>query len=273
MEKTELKHWRKTWALKETLIYRQAAYDQVNFVINKICGNLLKCKGFVVSHHTSKSCKLPVYFIKLRNGIRLTMRCNFYDWKLSVEIPEEYASLPTNYLPEDCLSYDLVQNKIDKISPCYCEGFKKEWCYDAYDPQLPPKKFTIEIPDDERLYVIIHYLKHAYPDVTFNPKDDKRTVDELKSDIEKILDAHGFNDWKEETNCEGKVSKYRVMNAWEILRRTYCIMDEYPYSEEIRKVFGKSMCISNDPQRYAEVIKKFPEIHKEFLMEEWMYND
>ena len=243
MEKTELKHWRKTWALEEALIYKQAAYNQAHFFINKICGDLLKSKGFVVSHHTSKSCKLPVYFIKLRNGIRLTMRCNFYDWKLSVEIPEEYASLPTNYLPEDCLSHDLVQNKRDKISPCYCEGFKKEWCYDAYDPQLPPKKFTIEIPDDERLYVIIHYIKHAYPDVTFNPEDDKRTVDELKSDIEKIL--------------------------W----RTYCIMVEYPYSEEIRKVFGKSMCISNDPQSYAEVIKKFPEIHKEFLMEEWMYND
>ena len=270
MDKTELKYWKRKWELDDDLIYKKAGINQAAFVSNKICGNLLKTHGFVVSTHYSKSCELPVYFMKIRNGIKLIMRCNFYDWKLSVEIPEEYNDLPANYLPEDCLSHSMVENKGEKIAPCYCEGFKKEWCYDAYIPERPSKKFTIEIPDDERLYVIIHYLKHAYPDKIFNIDDDKRTVEEIKASIDKILDDNGFNDWKDDVSW-GKPCKRRVMSAWEIIWRTYCLIDDL--SSEIRAIYGESMCISEDTQRYAECILKFPNVHEEWLKEEWMYSD
>ena len=270
MEKIELDYWKRKWELDENLIYKKAALSQASFVKGSICGNLLKARGFVVSTHCSKSCELPVYFIKLRNGIKLIMRCNFYDWKISVDIPEEYDILPANYLPTDCLSHCLVENATDKIPLCYLEGFKKEWSFDAYIPEQPGKRFTIEIPDDERLYVIIHYLKHAYPDKVFNPEDDQRTIEEIKASVENIINANGYNDWYDDTSW-GKPHKRRIMSAWEILWRTYCIMDDM--SSEIRKEFGSSMCIENDPQRYAETIKRFPEIHKEFLMEEWMFNE
>jgi hypothetical protein len=268
--KDELKYWRRKWELSEELIYKNAAKSQASFVQNKIVGNLLKTVGFVVSHHYSKSCELPVYFMKMRNGIKIIMRCNFYDWKLSVEIPKEYADLPANYLPEDCLSHDMVENKGEKIPPCYCEGFKKEWCYNAYIPEQPGKKFTIEIPDDERLYVIMHYLKHAYPDKNFNISDDKRSVEELKTNIDNILDANGFNEYREDTSW-GKPTQRRVMSAWEIIWRTYCKLDDL--SSEIREIYGESMCISNDSQRYSECILRFPEVHKEWLMEEWLFSD
>lgn len=269
--KEELKYWNRKLKLDDNLIYKNAAETQISFVQNKIVGNLLRTVGFVVSHHYSKSCELPVYFIKMRNGIKIIMRCNFYDWKLSVEIPEEYAVLPPNYLPEDCLSYDMVVNKGQKIPPCYLEGFKEEWCYDAYIPEHPGKKFTVEIPDDERLYVILHYLKHAYPDKTFCINDDKRSVKEIKQSIDKILDANGFNDYREYIFF-GKPSKRRVMDAWEIICLTYCKL-YYDLDSEIREIYGKSICISNDSQCYAECILRFPEIHKEWLMEEWLFND
>ena len=76
-----------------------------------------------------------MYFLKLRNGIKLIMRCNFYDWKVSVEIPDDYEPLPKDYLPTDCLSHSMVENKGERIAPCYMEGFRKEWCYDAYIPE------------------------------------------------------------------------------------------------------------------------------------------
>ena len=264
--KDELKYWSRKWKLNDELIYKNAAKTQLSFVQNKIVGNLLKTVGFVISHHYSKSCELPVYFMKMRNGIKIIMRCNFYDWKLSVEIPEEYADLPPNYLPEDCLSHNMIENKGEKIPPCYCEGFKKEWCYDAYIPERPGKKFTVEIPDDERLYVILHYLKHAYPDKIFCISDDKRSAEEIKASIDKILYANGFN----ESIC-GKPSQCRVMSAWEIIWQTYCKIDDL--SSEIREIYGQSMCISNDSQRYAECILRFPEIHEEWLMEEWLFSD
>ena len=31
--------------------------------------------------------------------------------------------------------------------------------------------------------------------------------------------------------------------------------------------------VSKDSQEYAKVIMRFPEVHEEFLREEWMYND
>jgi hypothetical protein len=61
------------------------------------------------------------------------------------------------------------------------------------------------------------------------------------------------------------------MSAWEIIWRTYCLLDDL--SSEIRAIYGESMCISEDTQRYAECILKFPNVHEEWLKEEWMYSD
>ena len=264
---TELQYWMRKWELDDNLIYKKAGESQACWVRGKICGNLLKTRCFVVSTHHSKSCRLPVYYMKMRNGIQLIMRCNFHDWKVSVEIPESYEPLPANYLPADCFSHDRVEHEGEKIPSCYCEGFEEEWCFDAYNPQQPPKKFTVEIPDDERLYVVLHYLKHAYPDIVFNIEDDKRTVDEIKQALDEIFDKNGFSDLRDD-NSWGKVVKRPVMSGYEIIWRTYNKLDDMYYGHEIDiKEFPS---VSDDTQKYAEAIVKFPEAHAEFLMEEWM---
>lgn len=268
--KQELMYWMRKWELDENLIYKKAGEKQAAFVRSKICGNLLHTHGFVVSTHYSKSCELPVYFLKLRNGIKLIMRCNFYDWKVSVEIPDDYEPLPKDYLPTDCLSHSMVENKGERIAPCYMEGFRKEWCYDAYIPEQPGKKFSIEIPDDCRLYVIIHRLKHAYPDVAFDPSTDHRTMEQIKESVDKILADNGFLDMRDDVSW-GKPVKRSVMSAWEIIWQTYQKMDEMYYDG---KMTVKEMpTVSKDSQEYAKVIMRFPEVHEEFLREEWMYND
>lgn len=256
------------WDLDEKLNYSKSAEKQAVFVRDKICGNLLHTKGFVVGHHFSKSCYLPVYYTKMRNGIKVIMRNNFYDWKVSVEIPEGVL-YPSNFLPEDCLSYSMVEDKLEKIPTCYLEGFKKEWSYDAYNPERPPRKFTIEVPDKERLYVVLHSLKHILPEISFKPEEDKRDVGEIEASIRKIYDDNGFNEEAEDTSW-GKPIKRKVMSGWEIFWRTHCKIDDMYYDGVIPV---EASYPEDDPLKFAALILKYPEIHEEFLMEEWLYAD
>ena len=269
MEPQELLYWMRKWELDDKLIWKKSSERQACFVRNKVAGNLLKSKCFVVSTHHSKSCLLPVYYIKMRNGIKIIMRENFYDWKVSVVIPDDYPDLKPNTLPDDCLSYSMVKSKTEKISSCYLEGFKDEWSFDAYIPEKPGKRFTIEVPDDERLYVVLHTLKHAYPDVTFNVDDDKRSMEEIKGSIDRIFNENGFNDM-EEVEEYGKKRLDRYMSGWEILWRTYIAMDNLP--DESRKTIENFYSVGKDSAKFAEVVLKFPQVHAEFLMEEWMFN-
>ncbi len=268
MEPIELSYWMRKWELDEHLIYNKESVEQASWVRNKIAGNLLKCKCFVVSTHHSKSCLLPVYYLKMRNGVKVIMRNNFYDWKVSVEIPVEYENPRVDLLPEDCLSYSMVEEKNKKIPWCYLEGFKEEWSYDAYIPEEPSKKFTIEVPDNERLYVVLHALKHAYADIDFDVNGDTRSVSEIKESIEAIVDRNGYNDMEETVNW-GKKSLSRVMLLWEILWCTYCVIDDYRTDDKVT-AHEKVECMGN-VDVFAGLVSRVEHIHKEFLMEEWMY--
>ena len=190
------------------------------------------------------------------------MRNNFYDWKVSIETPMNKETLPPYFIPEDCLSYRMVENKLDKIPECYLEGFKDEWCYDAYNPEKPSRKFTIEVPSKYLLFIIIHKLKHAYPDIKVNVEDDKRTKEELTRDINIILENNGHSEYIPNRFNEEKMCP--LMYIYEILWRTYY------------KIDGKSEIdfpvIDETVDNYVDVIMKYPEIHEEFLREEMMYN-
>lgn len=87
-----------------------------------------------VSHHQSKSVVLPVVrFASVTRGLEVWMRCNFYDWKFSVQsqraIPDVFHRLFT---------------KSFEVAAVHCEGFKPEWVFGPYE--LDQSKFTIEIP-------------------------------------------------------------------------------------------------------------------------------
>lgn len=258
------------WNLDDKLRWKRSAESQVHFIKNNVCGNLLNAPGFVVGTHHSKSCKLPVYFIRMRNGIELTMRGNFYDWKASVVIPEGYSGLPVGIIPEDCLSYKMVETPADKIPSCYCEGFKEDWCYDGYNPANPGRKFTIEVPDKERLYVILHVLKHVYPDVVFDEKSDVRDEDGLRKSIAGIFSAHGYDETEEDMSM-GIKRERRLVSGWEILWRTHKVIDDIHYDTD--NLEHKECDVLEDTaENYAKVISRFLEVHREFLMEEWLFS-
>ena len=271
--KQELLYFMRKQKLDDNLMWKDASISQELFVRDTICSNLLKVHGFVVSTHYSKSCELPVYFITMRNGVKLIMRYNFYDWKVSVETPDNQPKLPTNYLPKDLMSFNMTNGKPKKIPQCYLEGFKKEWCYDAYDPENTARKFTIEVPSKYSLYVIIYLLKHAYSDISVLAGTDTRTSEELTKDINTILDNNGHNEFEVNRFDEKKEAKSRVMPAWEILWQTYKKIDSLKHDEHYNKteVYDMFPCINESVEDYVNVIMKYPEAHEEFLREELMY--
>jgi len=126
----------------DSMIYKEAYWEQGFFMRDTIC-NLLrefKAEVSVISTHTSKSIKLPVYHIKLNNGVEFILRNNFYDWKVTVISPISLM-----------LDDELFSNT-DDIAPCYCEGFENEWVLSNYCKDTNNKKFTVEIYSRYLLY-------------------------------------------------------------------------------------------------------------------------
>ena len=243
--KRHLLPWMREWNLSDNLLYKQAAEKQAIFVRDKVGLGLLECTPvFVVSTHKSKSVLLPVYYIKMRNGLELMMRDNFYDWKLSVKIPEGYTSLPLGYIPEDCICGGIGDDK-ENIPSCYLEGFPSDWSFPAYNPLKPGKSFTVEISNDYRLYVVLHALKYAYPNLTFNTDDDHRSLDELEASIKKI----------HEDNNQGDT------DIWELLWKTYDSARNEAENYNLK-----------DPHGFARCISESPAVHNVFLSEEYCYN-
>ena len=258
------------WDIDDNLIYKKAAINQAIFVRDNLgTGILSSIPIFVVSMHRSKSVHLPVYYAKLRNGIEIMMRENFYDWKLSVKIPESYPALPANYLPEDCIT-EGYGGPEEKIPSCYLEGFPEEWSFDAFNPDAPGKQFTVETSSNYRLYVLLHRLKHAYPYLEFDPETDKRSVEEVAEAIEKLYDDNGFNKFETE-NMGDREWKRRLMSPYDIIWRTYYALEQAERKANNGEYVSITK-ISENPKEFAEHILRFPEVHAILLSEEFCYN-
>lgn len=266
-----LQTWMRKWELNENLIYKKAAEHQAIFVRDDVGLNLLKSRVFIVSTHMSKSCVLPVYYIKMMNGVKVIMRGNFYDWKLSVELPYKYKK-DVNLIPEDCMSNHVTEGgKYSKIPDCYLEGFKSEWAWDAYNPNDVPTKFTIECPDEYRVYVVLHALKNAFPNVEYHLEDNKRTKEDIVKSIEKIYDDNGFNEYETVTDW-GKQTQRKLSSGWEILWKTYCKMYDIRYEDNTKCAFD-AMDVCEEPEKMADFILKYPTVYQAFCTEESMFEE
>ncbi len=121
---------------------RQCMFVRDNF--GRLFHDILE-KIEVISTHTSKSIKLPVYHIVM-NGIEIIMRDNFHDWKLSV-ISDQILDFPD----------ELFSGPEKQVNAIYCEGFDKSWVFAPYKENQ--KQFTVEIYNDNLVYVFLFLLK------------------------------------------------------------------------------------------------------------------
>ena len=139
----------------EDLIFAKGLGNQVCFVRDKLCQLLRStyeewCDNppLVISIHYSKSVKLPVFQINLEKyGIEIVLRCNFYDWKISIK-----SDRPLDF------DHMGLFNPTEEISYLYCEGFPKDKVYGCYEQNH--SMFTIEICSNYNLYTFIFLLKN-----------------------------------------------------------------------------------------------------------------
>ena len=147
--------WYKVNIPHESLIYKDFCGKQINFVRNVIYNLLVdehneweKYQPEVISTHVSKSVRLPVFRIYLEKyGIEIIMRCNIYDWKISIT-------------SEKPLEFDTVGlfNTSERVNPLCCEGFPKDKIFGSYDENH--SKFTFELVSDYNVYTFFYLLKH-----------------------------------------------------------------------------------------------------------------
>jgi len=151
----DLLTWSRVNDTKDTMIYKDGFWTQVIFIRNTIMGLLSDSYedyesnlAMVINTHMSKSILLPVYQINLKKyGITMILRDNFHDWKVSV-------------ISEKALNVDfkeVFKEDSKPIPKVYCEGFIEEQVFGRYIDNK--NKFTVEVYDDNRLYVFIYLLK------------------------------------------------------------------------------------------------------------------
>lgn len=101
----------------DNLIYKNGVGEQVVYFRDTIGQQLLGMPGYVVSTHTSKSCKLPVVEYS-HQRFRLRVRANFFNYAFILETERKVP-----YKAEKIASVD---NDYDKHS-VYYEGFPATW--------------------------------------------------------------------------------------------------------------------------------------------------
>lgn len=167
--------------LDEKLNFKKAAEKQMAFVRDKIGMHLTHSPIFVLSTHMSKSCLLPVYGLKLTNGIEIIMRENFYGWVISIRSPFIIEKLPKfcygDYLCKSDYSAD--------IATCYCEGFNDSWVYKFKNENF--NYSTFRVYEDYDLYTLIYLLNNLNGETV---KDETSSPNIIKTCIEQTLKNH-----------------------------------------------------------------------------------
>lgn len=98
--------------------------------------------------HRSKSVLFPVYFIHLKeHGVKVWLRGNLYDWKVSVKSDKEIT----------CDFHGIVEERQDGLSSCYFEGMENR-CFPPYDAQSNRAIFSFALSDSYEVYAFFAIL-------------------------------------------------------------------------------------------------------------------
>ena len=144
------------------LIYRRGMWDQVKFVRDDLAGLLCPRIDHTIDEyrdlvkvcgtHRSKSVLLPVFSIESKRGFRLTMRNNFHDWGVSVEVTHGCNAVTWDF---DRLA---DPNKVDS----YCEGFPPNRKFGTFAQSS--HEFTVGLQaSDYNLYTFVYLLMRQFP--------------------------------------------------------------------------------------------------------------
>ncbi len=131
----------------------------------------------VIATHRSKSILLPVVEVTRADlGLRMTMRQNFYNWKLSVlsetPIEADFTGLCHTTPPID-KAYTG-----DPLTSCYFEGFPEDRIYGYY--ALDHQCFSLEIWGYEPMWTAVFLIMRALgaikPETWNTPETHKKAM-------------------------------------------------------------------------------------------------
>lgn len=144
----QLEAWANKHKPADPEIIKDGYWDQIAFVRDTVTILLAKTRDEftdiqanikVISEHTSRSLRLPVFLVQLADGTTFIMRNNSFNWKVSVSSPRDVEA-----------DFMDLFNLNEHIQSVYCEGFPKDMVYGSYAENK--RQFTIELPADN------HYL-------------------------------------------------------------------------------------------------------------------
>lgn len=112
----------------------------------------------VISSHYSKSISLPVVeYSRPDLGLRMIVRNNFYNWKLSVisELPidADFDGLFHTTPPTD------PEYTGEPLASCYFEGFPSSLVFGYYSQDK--QRFSAEIGSDEQLWTVMFLIMRS----------------------------------------------------------------------------------------------------------------
>lgn len=159
IEGVQLQEWANDNVPDEKLYWKDEFWTQIVFVRDRIARLFAKdyddlCairenRLKVISVHRSKSVLLPVYRLELENGMAFTMRNNFYDWKVSVESPDDVS-----------INFEDLFRQNNTIPSMYCEGFPENLVFGAFPENR--RQFTVELSGDFQLYTFLWLISRYH---------------------------------------------------------------------------------------------------------------
>ncbi len=144
----------------EKLGYKSQQAQQIYFVRDHLLKlftndydehNRLKEEGLkVISKYFSRSVLLPVLKIELPDSTFFVLRCNYYDWKVSISSPKGIYIDPKGFF--------VPESQHSSVS---CEGFPDELVFGSYSTNQ--KQFTIALSSSNyELYTFFHMFARCW---------------------------------------------------------------------------------------------------------------
>lgn len=159
-----LREWANENEVPDNMLWKSQAEQQIDFVRNRlvylfaerVSNDDFKKVVTVISTHTSKSIKLPVYKLELPDGsLTLILRYNFFNWKMSVisekEIDADFTGLFHTTPP---IQPDYTGDPLHHV---YFEGFPKDLIFGYYS-ESDKKKWSAEIPNHFELWTTVYLI-------------------------------------------------------------------------------------------------------------------
>jgi hypothetical protein len=161
---TTLQEWISNQVVADEMLWKGAFGEQVSFIRDSLTP--IVCWGLhyslneqaatVISTHTSKSIRLPVVQIARPDmDLRLIVRENFYNWKLSVisSVPIE-VNFDGLFQTTPPVEPDYTGNPLASV---YFEGFPENLVFGYYAPS-DKKTWSAEIFGDHRLWTTVFLI-------------------------------------------------------------------------------------------------------------------